>query len=59
MGVGGLSPKYNCSFNFKFLQQFPVIIQYGGSRTRKVKLLLNLSKINPEYKVSIVQISYW
>ena len=38
-GGWGLAPNYNCSFNFKFPEQFPVTFQYGGSRTGKVKLL--------------------
>ena len=37
-GGWGLTPNYNCSFNFKFPKQFPAIIQYGGSCTGKVKL---------------------
>ena len=39
MGVGGLPPIIT-QFDFKF----PLIIQYGGSCTRKVKFLRKMAK---------------
>ena len=42
--MGGLAPNYSSSFNFKFPEQFLVIIQYGGSR--KVNFLRDIKYSN-------------